>query len=79
MKRLLAFALLALAGCRSDVPHRVTDLETGAVYHTKEMRRGRTSGFIYLTDPRTGAEVIVRDSIVDEISEEDYLLATGAK
>ncbi len=79
MKRLLATLLLALAACRSHVPYRVTDLETGSVYHTRELRRGRTSGFLYLKDPGTGAQVTIRDSIVDEISEEDYLLATGTK
>lgn len=77
MKRLLAIVLLALAACKSHVPYRVTDLETGSVYHTKELRRGRTSGYVYLKDGKTGAEVTVRDSKVDEVSEEDYLLATG--
>ena len=31
MKRLLATLLLALAACRSHVPYRVTDLESGAL------------------------------------------------
>jgi uncharacterized protein YcfL len=75
----LPLILVLLAACRSHDPHRVTDLETGTVYHTKEMRRGLTSGHIYLKDAKTGAEVTVRESKVEEISEEDFRLATGAK
>jgi hypothetical protein len=77
MKR-LPLLLPLLVACKSHDPHRVTDLETGFVYHTKEMRRGLTSGYVYLKDGRTGAEVTVRASKVEEISEEDYRLATSA-
>jgi hypothetical protein len=79
VKRLPLLVLALASSCKSDAPHRVTDLETSSVYHTKEMRRGLTSGYIYLKDARTGAEVTVRESKVEEISEEDFLLATGAK
>lgn len=78
MRRLLLLLPL-LAACRSDEPHRVTDLTTGFVYYTRDMRKGLASGYIYLKDAKTGAEVTVRESKVEEISEDDFRLGTAAR
>jgi hypothetical protein len=79
VKRLALVLLPLLAACRSHDPHRVTDLETGFIHYTKDMRRGLTTGYVYLKDAKTGAEVTVRESRVEEISEDDFRIATGAQ
>ncbi|MFI5403366.1 MAG: hypothetical protein ACHQ1G_10545 [Planctomycetota bacterium] len=79
MKRALLPAVLLVAACASDEPHRVTDLESGRVYYTKDMRRGLTSGKIRLIDARTGAEVTVGSSKVERVPEEEFAREVSAK
>ena len=79
MKRALAILLGLVASCTSHDPHRVTDLETGRVYYTKEMRRGLTSGKIRLTDAKTGKTVTIGSSKVEPIPEEEFAREVRAK
>ncbi len=71
--------LLGLGACASHEPHRVTDLDSGRVYYTRDMRRGLTSGEIRLVDAKTGKQVTVGSSEVQEIPEEEFARAVGAK
>jgi hypothetical protein len=80
MKPAIHLAILPLLGaCTSHDPHRVTDLSNGRVYYTKEMRRGLASGKVRLTDARTGQEVTIGSSEVQEIPEEEFARAVAAK
>jgi hypothetical protein len=71
VKRALLLLVL-LAACVSHEPRRVTDLKTGRVYYTKHMRKGLTSGKLYIVDGKTGEEVTIGSSAVLEITEEEF-------
>ena len=78
-RTLLLLAALLVASCASRKPHRVTDLESGRVYYTKEMHRGLSSGEIRLTDAKSGETVTIGSSKVEEIPEEEFARAVGTK
>jgi hypothetical protein len=70
MKRTMTVLLLAfVAGCTSY--HKVTDLNTGKVYYTKDLER-KGSGSVQLKDGRTGATVVLPYSEAQKIKEDDY-------
>lgn len=71
--------LLGLGACASHEPHRVTDLASGRVYLTKDMRRGLTSGKLQLTDAKTGEKVTVASSQVERITEREFAHEVTAK
>jgi len=79
VKRALLPAILLVAACANDEPHRVTDLDSGRVYYTREMRRGLTSGDIRLVDAKTGKEVTIGSSKVEKLPEEEFAREVGAK
>ncbi|HEX5136927.1 MAG TPA: hypothetical protein VFY93_08150 [Planctomycetota bacterium] len=78
MKRLLLVLPLLGAAC-GHAPSRVTDLENGNVYYTRDLRRGLTSGNVYLKEVKTGEQVVVHSSKIENLSEEDFRLAAGLK
>ena len=80
MKRTPILAILGLvASCTSHNPHRVTDLESGRVYCTRDLRRGLSSGKIRLTDAKTGETLVIGSSKVEQIPEEEFAREVGAK
>jgi len=72
----LAILLGLLASCAGH-PSRVTDLASTRVYYTKHIRRGLTTGNIYFKDAKTGAEVTLATSAIQEITEEEFAKAVG--
>jgi hypothetical protein len=68
--RVAASLLLLLPACASH-PTRVTDLATGKIYYTKEIRRGLASGKVRFTDVRTGEERRIVSSKIERISQEE--------
>jgi len=71
MKRigLLAVACLMLAGCTSY--YRVTNLDTGKNYYTKQVST-KSSGAVVFKDSRTGEKVTLQTSKVTKINKEQY-------
>jgi hypothetical protein len=79
MKRaLLLLPLLALS-CVSHKPYRVTDLSTGQIYYTEHLRRGLTTGNVYLIELKTGAEVTLRSSKVEKLTKAEIEKETAKK
>jgi hypothetical protein len=78
-RTILLLAALFVAACASRKPHRVTDLESGRVYYTKDMHRGLSSGKIRLIDARTGETVTVGSSKVEEVPEAEFAREVSAK
>lgn len=78
-RTILLVAALLVASCASRKPHRVTDLESGRVYYTKDMHRGLSTGKIRLTDAKTGETVTIGSSKVEEIPEQEFARGVGTK
>jgi hypothetical protein len=66
--------LVLLAGCASY--YKVTDPATGKEYFTEEYDRAR-GGHIVFQDARTGSEVTLQSSEVQEISKDTYKANVG--
>ncbi len=70
MKRAILIVLLMfIAGCTSY--HKVTDLNTGKVYYTTDIKY-KDSGSVDLKDGRTGSRVVLPSSEVQEIGKDEY-------
>jgi len=62
--------LLMLYGCSSH--YMVHDPATGTNYYTKDVDRTGDSGAIKFKDHATGSKVIIQQSEVRKISEDEY-------
>ena len=67
---LLPALLVALYGCGSY--YVVHDPATGANYYTTDVDRTGDSGAVKFKDHATGAKVIIQQSEVRKISEDEY-------
>ncbi len=65
----LALSLALLAGCASY--YKVTDTITGKDYYTRDFER-EGGGHVVFKDGRTGNEVTLQSSEVQEINKEMY-------
>ena len=63
-------ALLMLYGCGSH--YAVRDPESGSTYYTKDVDRTGDNGAIKFKDEATGSKVIIQQSEVRKVSEDDY-------
>jgi len=75
---LLAILLALVAACAGH-PSRVTDLTTGRVYYTDHVRRGLATGNVYFKDAKTGAEITLRSSEIQEITPEELAAQVSRK
>jgi hypothetical protein len=62
-------ALLFAVGCTSY--YKVTDLATEEVYYTTEVNP-KDSGAVQIKDGKSGAQVVLPSSKVEQITEEEY-------
>jgi len=60
---------LGLSGCTTY--YKVTDPTTGKVYYTTDIRK-KGDGAVQLTDSRTGNQVTIQNSEVQEVKKEVY-------
>lgn len=67
---ILTIALLTLAGCGSH--YAVRDPESGSTYYTTDIDRTGESGAVKFKDDATGSKVIIQQSEVRKISEDEY-------
>lgn len=67
---LLAASLLVMYGCSSH--YLVHDPASGASYYTKDVDRTGDAGAIKFKDHATGSRVILQQSEVRKISEDEY-------
>jgi hypothetical protein len=67
---LLPAALLMLYGCGSH--YMVRDPESGATYYTTEVDRTGEGGAVKFKDEATGSKVIIQQSEVRKVSEDEY-------
>lgn len=78
MRRMLLFALLALAGCGGH-HYRVTDTSSGRVYYTRDVDTKRRTGAVDFKDAKTGAKVTLQSSQVEKISKAQYRQGLASK
>jgi hypothetical protein len=64
-----------VVGCASY--YKVTDPTSGKIYYTKDIAYAR-SGAVKLKDARTGSLVVIQNSEVKKISEQDYKAGLSA-
>ena len=62
--------LLTLAGCSSH--YMVRDPASGSTYYTRDVDRTGDSGSVKFKDDATGANVIIQQSEVRKVSEDQY-------
>jgi len=72
---LLPAVLLVLAGCASH--YQVHDPASGNTYYTRDVDRTGDSGSVKFKDAATGANVIISQSEVRKISEDEYEAGVG--
>ncbi len=77
IRLLLPAVLLPLASCSSY--YLVRDPASGSTYYTKDVERTGSAGSVKFKDAATGAEVIIQQSEVLKISEDEYEAAAGRK
>ena len=65
----------AVVGCASY--YKVTDPTSGKIYYTKDIAYAR-SGAVKLKDARTGGIIVIQNSEVNKISEQDYKAGLSA-
>jgi len=68
-----AFVLAAacvVSGCASY--YRVTDPQSGNVYHTHNVHHSRRGGFVEFKDARTGEKVTLQSSQVVKVSKYEF-------
>jgi hypothetical protein len=70
MNVLLPAALLTLASCASH--YMVRDPASGTTYYTRDVDRTGDSGSVKFKDEATGAKVIIQQSEVKKVSEDEY-------
>jgi len=65
--------MAALAGCVSGCAnyYKVTDPHTNAVYYSNSINR-QSSGLVIFKDARTGQEVTLSESAIQEIPKEQF-------
>ena len=66
---LVLLALLFPVGCTSY--YKVTDLATEEAYYTTEVKY-KNSGAVEIKDGKSGAQVVLPSSKVEQITEEQY-------
>ena len=71
----LPAVLLALSGCASH--YMVRDPANGNTYYTKDVDRTGDSGSVKFKDDATGTKVIIQQSEVHRISEDEYEAGVG--
>ena len=62
--------LLTLAGCASH--YMVRDPASGSTYYTRDVDRTGDSGSVKFKDDATGANVIIQQSEVRKVGEDEY-------
>jgi hypothetical protein len=67
---LIPAALLMLYGCSSH--YMVRDPASGATYYTTDVDRTGDTGAVKFKDDATGSKVIIQQSEVRKISEDEY-------
>jgi len=75
LRLLVPAALLSLGGCASH--YLVRDPATGNTYFTKDVDRTGDSGSVNFKDSVTGARIIIQQSEVRMISEDEYEAGIG--
>ena len=70
MSLFLPAVLLTLAGCSSH--YMVRDPASGSTYYTRDVDRTGDSGSVKFKDDSTGAKVIIQQSEVRKVSEDEY-------
>jgi hypothetical protein len=70
MSLFLPAVLLTLAGCASH--YIVHDPASGNTYYTRDVDRTGDSGSVKFKDDATGAHVIIQQSEVRRVSEDEY-------
>ena len=70
MRFLLPALLATLAGCASH--YMVRDPASGNTYYTRDVDRTGDAGSVKFKDDATGARIIIQQSEVHTISEDEY-------
>jgi len=70
MRLILPVVLLTVASCASH--YMVRDPASGTTYYTRDVDRTGDSGSVKFRDESTGAKVIIQQSEVRRVSEDEY-------
>ena len=70
MRLFLPVVLLTVASCASH--YMVRDPASGTTYYTRDVDRTGDSGSVKFKDESTGAKVIIQQSEVRRVSEDEY-------